>query len=267
MMASAGRQWKRKADVKGAGMRMAWIGVPLALLSFVTTPSSANPPPGLKLPMLVWNVNFNRSTAGQPPRPMTKEQIEAAGTNDWAKPPLATYIRLLWVSRRRTAIVEKEALGFKDQPVVFTVPDPGEPYWGPQMWFALPTDMAQHAKRIRVTLDASMATLARMGGFTLWDVAYITFFEDGTIRAGDVTELARYRPNTPVHFECEIAVPAKQVTIIVDDHKDRAVTVPWHQPRAPYFSSLGLEGIMPGGHGYPGRIAFNHIRLTLEEIF
>ncbi|HEY3397887.1 MAG TPA: hypothetical protein VGM19_09555 [Armatimonadota bacterium] len=235
----------------------------LALL-LVTVAASAAVPAGVQLPLVLWDVNFNADPVGRGPQPLTKAQIEAAGTDDWAKLPLRTYSALEYVTRTRTATVEKEALGLTDQPVLFVATENAQPHYGPRMWISLPYTVAKECKRLQLSLDVAMGSVTIMGGVHLWDAAGIEFYEDGSIKVG-TAEVGRYQANTPVHLDALIDVSAKTVTLTVDGRADAAITVPWTQPRATVFSSLVLDALLPGGHAWPGRIAFDNIKLVLLE--
>jgi len=236
----------------------------LLSVSLLCGASLATLPDGVKLPLLLLDVNFNQDTPGQPPRLPGKAQIEAAGQDEWKMLPVRTYTTLEFVTRTRTAVVRKEANGLIDQPVLFTVTENAQPHWGPRMWLSIPPAVAAQGKRYHLSLDVAMATIAKMGGVHLWDVAQIEFFEDGTVKLGQ-TELGRYKPNTPVHIDADIDADAKTVAVYLDGKKEQTVTLPWSRPKAGNFGAILLNGILPGGHCYLGRIAFDNIRVTLEE--
>ena len=235
----------------------------LALL-LATRAASAAPPAGVQLPMVMWDINFNADPVGRGPQPLTKAQIEAAGTDGWGQLPLHTYSALEYVSRTRVATVEKEALGLTDQPVLFVATENAQPHYGPRMWISLPYVVAQQCKRLRLSLDVAMGSVTIMGGILLWDAAEIEFYEDGSIKVG-TAEVGRYHPNTPVHVEAIIDVSAKTVALTLDGKTEEMVTVPGVRPRVPVFTSLVLDALLPGGHASPGRIAFDNIKLVLLE--
>ena len=239
---------------------LAALLLPIGLLS-------AAQPPSVKLPLVLWDMDFNRDPIGLPPQALTKAQIEAQSRLDtWRRFPMRTYSSLQYVTRTRTAVVEKAALGLKDKPVVFTFTENAQPHYGPQMGLQLPADVAAQAKRLRLSIDAAMGSVAMVGGIRLWDVVGVEFHGDGSVRANG-TGIARYQPHTPLHFEFLIDVTAKTVTITVDGKKGHAVTTRWYSPRAAHFGYLRLDGLLPGGHAWPGRIAFDNIKLVLEETF
>ena len=131
------------------------------------------------------------------------------------------------------------------------------------MSFGIPDAIAAVGKRWRVSLDVSIDNVTRMGGIGLLNVAELTFLEDGTVRFGE-TELARYRPATPLHLEFVIDVPTRTCTARCNDGEP--LTVKWRNQHAARFQHLRLDGLLPGGHARaPGQLAFDNIRIVLEE--
>jgi hypothetical protein len=225
----------------------------------------AQMPEDVKLPMVIYDVDFNDMPVDKPPQPTRKEEIEAAGKDPWKAVPRHTYSNIDFLTRDRTAIVKESAIGLEDKPVLFDCPDNRQPHWGPRMFLGIPHEIATSGKRFRVSLDVSMGSVTKMGGVGLGShVGEVTFFEDGTVRLGS-TEIARYQPAKPMHLEFLVDVPNRRVTVQVDDNEK--VTVPWRQPEARgVFHGLRLDGLLPGGHARaPGQLAFDNINITLEN--
>ena len=216
-------------------------------------------------PFVVWDIDFNAEKAGSPPSPLSAEQIEAAGKDVWKTLPIKTYFNIDFVTRTRTAIVREKAFGLEDQPMVFDMPDNHHPHWGPRVSFRVPHQVAGKTNRIRLSLDVSKNNVSKCGGFSLAEIAEIHFFEDGSVKAGK-TEVTRYRPNKPIHFDFEIDNTEKTVTITIDGDTSKKTDLPWRNPNAQLFSYLRLDGLMPGGFAYgPAKIAFDNIQLTVIE--
>jgi len=239
------------------------IVILLGLLSGCIPAASAA---GIETPHVVWDVTFNGQPLDAAPWCMSKEQLEkfnTAGDLSWT--PLKTCCSLTYVTRTRQAKVVKEAAGLMDTPLLFTYTEGAQPNWGPQVRFTVPPELASRAKKWKLSLDVSKGTVTISGGLTVWDVVGIDFTESGAVRVGDA-EVAHYVPNKPLHIDCEINVPEKTVRVIFDGAPSKTVSVAWHQPKAASFSSLRLDGLLPGGHAEaPGSIAFDNIRLTLVE--
>ena len=130
------------------------------------------------------------------------------------------------------------------------------------MFFNVPRPMAHAGKRFRVSLDVALGAVTKMGGVTVGDATEMRFFEDGTVRCGNA-EVARYRPSVPLHVEFLVAVPERTVTVSVD--RSKAVTVRWRRPKRGWFWGVRLDGLLPGGHARPGKIAFDNVTITLEK--
>jgi hypothetical protein len=226
---------------------------------------SAGAAPEIKKPLLVWDINFNADPSDKPPRPMTKEQIESQQKDILAALPVKTYSKIEYLTATRRATVVKEAAGLKDQPLFFVYEENAQPNYGPRMFCQLPFELAKKAKSWRLSFDVSKGDVAKSGGITLWDIAGIAFYEDGTVRAG-TAEIARYAANKPLHIECVINVPGKKTVITVNGKPESTVTIPWGKPNAPVFTTVTFDGLLPGGHAQaPSSIAFDNIRLVLEE--
>ena len=220
-------------------------------------------PPNVMLPLIVFDVDWREQDVGHTPQRARKEWLEEAAHDPWRALPWRTYTHLDYVTRDRTAIVADSALSLTDKPVVFTAPDGRQPHWGPRMSFGIPDAIAAVGKRWRVSLDVSIDNVTRMGGIGLLNVAELTFLEDGTVRFGE-TELARYRPATPLHLEFVIDVPTRTCTARCNDGEP--LTVKWRNQHAARFQHLRLDGLLPGGHARaPGQLAFDNIRIVLEE--
>jgi len=226
-------------------------------------PHALRLPSGVELPLVVFDVDWSDQAVGQMPRRAGKDWLEAAARAPWESLPWRTYTQLDYVTRDRTAIVAESALGLDDKPMVFTAPDGRQPHWGPRMSFTIPPAIAAAGGHWRVSLDVSIDNVTKMGGVSLEGVAALTFLEDGTVRLGQ-TELARYRPATPLHLEFVIDVPSRTCTARCNDGEP--LTVKWHNQRARFFQHLRLDGLLPGGHARaPGQLAFDNIRIVMEE--
>lgn len=226
-------------------------------------PNASRLPPGIELPLVVFDVDWSDQAVGHMPRRAGKDRLESAARAPWESLPWRTYTHLDYVTRDRTAIVADSALGLDDKPMVFTAPDGRQPHWGPRMSFVIPHAIAAVGRRWRVSLDVSIDNVTKMGGISLLGVAHLTFLEDGTVRLG-VTELARYRPSVPLHLEFVIDVPNRTCTVRCD--KGDPLTVTWGDQRTPRFEHLRLDGLLPGGHARaPGQLAFDNIKIMLEE--
>ena len=214
-------------------------------------------------PLIVFDVDWSDAPVGHTPQRPGKTWLEVSARDPWQTLPWRTYTHLDFVTRDRTAIVADSALGLTDKPIVFTAPDGRQPHWGPRMSFTIPNAIAAVGKRWRVSLDVSIDNVTKMGGIGLMGVGEMKFFEDGSVRFGE-TELARYRPATPLHLEFVIDVPTRTCTARCNDGEP--LTVKWDNPRATRFQHLRLDGLLPGGHARaPGRLAFDNIRVVVEE--
>lgn len=240
----------------------------LALLTSCAAAGAAEPnarrlPPDVILPLTTFDVDWSEQEAGHAPQRAGKAWIEDTTRDPWQTLPWRTYTRLDFVTRDRTAIVTDAALGLTEKPVVFTAPDGRQPHWGPRMSFAIPDAIAAVGQRWRVSLDVSIDNVTKMGGISLMGVGGLTFLEDGTVRFGE-TELARYRPATPLHLEFVIDVTTRTCTARCDDGEP--LTVKWHNQHATRFQHLRLDGLLPGGHARaPGQLAFDNIKIVLEK--
>lgn len=223
-----------------------------------------NRPDDLRLPCLIVDMNFNDQTIGQAPHPDDKQQLETIAQSPWKALPLKTYTQLDHITRGKTATVLASALGLNDQPVLFDCPDNRQPNWGPRMSINIPRAMIAVGHQYRVRFDVSLGTVTKMGGISLGNhVGDIRFFEDGTVRLGS-TEIVRYAPSQPLHFDCLIDNDNHQIKVQVD--KNEALDIPWQQPTARSgFTGIRLDGLLPGGHARVGSIAFDNVKITLEK--
>lgn len=216
-------------------------------------------------PLLVWDINFNADPTDKPPRPMTKEQIECQKKDIFSALPIKTFSKIEYLTATRRASVVKEAAGLNDQPLLFVYEENAQPHYGPRMFCQLPYELAKTGKSWRLSFDVSRGSVAKSGGITLWDIAGIAFFEDGTVRAG-TAEIARYVANKPLHMECVIDVPGKKAVITVNGKADSSVTIPWAKPASTAFTTVTFDGLLPGGHAEaPSSIAFDNIKLVMEK--
>lgn len=216
-----------------------------------------------KVPFLLWDINFNRDQAGQPPQPFSFAEIEAAGKDEWKMLPMRTFDSIDFVTRTRTAIVKDKAFGLDDKPVVFDMPNNHQPTWGPRMHILILHKVAQKIKRLHLSVDVAKNNVSKCGGFDLMGVVAIHYFEDGSVKARK-TEVSRYRAQKPIHFDIFIDNQKKTVEIIVDGNKNKKTKLPWRKPKVPVFRHLRLDGLMPGGFAMaPGKIAFDNIKLTV----
>ncbi len=227
-------------------------------------------PTGVELPLVVWNANFNQDAAGRPPQPLTKAQIEARGENPWKRPPLPTYDSLEFITRVRTAIVVKEALGLTDQPVLFSCPDNDQPHWGPRMTFSIPHEIALQGKRWRLSFDAAINNLTQMGGVYLLStrgrsLLDVGFFQGGSLKANAATEVGTYQAGAPVHLEIVLDAAANTCTVIVNGDAERAAILPWDRQDGSNLGHAVFNGLLPGGRAWPGQVAYDNIRLVMEE--
>ena len=216
-------------------------------------------------PLLVWDINFNGDALNEPPRPMTKEQIESQQGDVVASLPIKTYARIEYLTATRRATVMQEAAGLTDKPVLFVYEESAQPHYGPRMWCEVPKELAKWGKLWRLSFDVAKGDVEKSGGVKVWDVASLNFCEDGVVRAGTV-EIARYAPNKPLHIECVISVTDKTAKITVNGESGRSVEIPWEKPAAAAFSAVTFDGLQPGGFARaPSSIAFDNIRLVMEE--
>lgn len=230
----------------------------------VVRAGNVNPQPGLpeRLPVVVFDVDFNQSPVGLPPPTQSKEQIEAADAEPfWTRFPIRTCDALLWVTRTRRAVVAASAYGLEEKPVVLTYDESGQPQYGPQVVLTIPDGVAKVAGRYRLLLDVARNSQARSGGFTLDGVASVTFQEDGSVLAGKVN-IARYQPSVPLHFEVILDIANRTATYVIDGRKEQAATVPWAGRGS--FKMIRLDGVVPGFGDAPASIAFDNIKLILE---
>ena len=238
----------------------------VSLLVFLFTAFlSAEIPLENKIPLLVWDINFNDNPVDMAPQSMTKEQIENQQKDILAALPIKTYSKIEYLTPTRRAVVIKEAAGLKDQPVLFIYEESAQPHYGPRMWCSVPPELAKKGKLWRLSFDVSKGNVSISGGACLWDIGGISFYEDGTVRAGNA-EIARYSANKPLHIECIIDVPGKKVTFSANGKTESSVTIPWNRPNASFFQAMTFDGLLPGGHAEaPSSIAFDNIKLVMEE--
>ncbi|MFZ2656158.1 MAG: hypothetical protein WAX69_14600 [Victivallales bacterium] len=244
-------------------MKTLKIGFILSLLATCLSTAFAAE---IQTPLVVWDVNFNDQTIDAIPHGMSNDQLDAFNRKDdlsWI--PLKTYNQMAYVTRTRQAKIVQEAAGLKDKPMLFTHTELNQPHYGPQVLFNVPWDLAVKAKKWHLTLDVSKGSVEKSDGVTLWDVAGIKFHEDGTVRVNG-TEISRYASGKPLHMDFLISVPEKTVTVMFDGDTKKTLTLPWYQPNAAVFLNLRLDGVLPGGYCFPSSIAFDNIKLTLEEL-
>lgn len=227
-------------------------------------------PAGVVLPLVIWNANFNQDPVGRPPQPLTKAQIEARGEDPWQRPPLPTYDSLEFITRTRTATVVKEALGLTDQPVLFSCPDNNQPHWGPRMTFSIPHEIAAQGKRWRLSFDAAINNLTQMGGVYLLStrgrsVLDVGFFQGGSLKANAATEVGTYQAGVPLHLEIVADAAAGSFTVTSNGDVEHAVTLPWERQDGSNLGYAVFNGLLPGGRAWPGQVAYDNIRLVLEE--
>lgn len=217
-----------------------------------------------ELPLVLIDADFNADTVGRPPQGPTKEVLEKRTASFWGQFPHKTYAGLTYVTPTRVATVEASAFGLEDQPLVFSYDEAAHPQYGPQVVFPIPAEVNKIAKQYRLTFDLSKGDTAQAGGFTIGDIATLSFNEMGGLLANR-TEIYRYEARQPLHFDVLIDVPAKTATFTINGDKDHAATIPWARPTGT-LHSLRLEGLLPGGFGRaPGKLAFDNIKLVLEE--
>jgi hypothetical protein len=245
--------------------------LPFALgLLLAVSRLSAAVPAGVTLPLVIWNANFNQDPVGRPPQPLTKAQIEARGEDPWKRPPLPTYDSLEFITRTRTAIVVKEALGLTDQPVLFTCPDNNQPHWGPRMTFSVPYEVAMQGKRWRLSFDAAINSLTQMGGMYLLStrgrgILDVGFFQGGSLKANAATEVGAYQAGVPVHLEIVADAAAGTFMVTVNGKAENAVTIPWDRQDGSNLGCAVFNGLLPGGRAWPGQVAYDNIKLVMEE--
>lgn len=223
-------------------------------------------PAEIQPPLVVWNVTFNDQLPGLPPQGMTKKQLEEFNaTDDFSWLPLTTYRFLSCLTRTRQVKVVDSAGGLDDKPLLLSYSEGEQPHWGPQVWFVVPSHLVAMAKRWKLSLDVSKSNVSISGGFSLYDVASVDFTEAGAVRVNG-SELGHYASNQALHFEFEINVPEKTFVVIIDGKRKAPAAMKWTQPDAAYFSSLRLDGLLPGGHSEaPSSLAFDNIKLMLKE--
>ena len=222
----------------------------------------------IQTPLIVWDVNFNDQELDAPPRGMSKEQIEKFNTKgdlSWA--PLRTYNGLAYVTRTRHAKVVKAALGLTDKPLLFSAADvDARSYYSPQISLNVPWELAEKAKKWRLSLDVSKAVVVDSSFWAMfvWDVANIKLHWDGMVYVENGADVAvsSYYAGKPLHFDFLINVPEKIVTVMIDGDPKKSVTLPWRSPKAANFSVLKL-GLLTGGCS--SSIAFDNIKLIMEE--
>lgn len=243
----------------------------LTLLLLLMKTSSSGEALPLKLPQVVWDIDFNRCPEGVIPPGMTKEEQEAFLTpNAPGRLPIRTYSWLGYVTDTRRATVEKEAHGLRDSPLVFVFEENEQPTYGPMFSFLVPSDLAKAGARWRLELDTSRNMVGISGGIHLSGVAGCEFFEDGLLKNRKVG-LGRYAGNSPIHLTFLIDARDQTVRITMrckETLKAQELLFPWSDLRVKRFNELRLHGLLPGGHAEaPASIAFDNIKLTLEEIF
>ena len=223
-------------------------------------------PPRVKLPLLVWDVNFNDNPLDLPPQPLSKEKIEALGKlSEWERLPVRTCSGIEHITETRQATVVKEAGGLKDKPLLFTYTENAQPQYGPLVRITVPLEVAKHGALWKLSFDVAKTNIAISGGIHLWDIAGIEFFEDGTVRVGEA-QISRYAANKPLHIECMIDAVKRTAKITVDGNNETSVTVPWRYQKGESFNMLILHGVLPGGHGEtPSPMVFDNIKLVMEE--
>ena len=242
----------------------------LLILVSCAVAGSAAVPAGVTLPLVVWDTNFSQETVGQSPHPLSKAQIEARGEDPWKRPALPTYDSLEFVTRDRTAVVVKEALGLTDQPVLFTCPDNNQPHWGPRMGWGVPPEVAAQGKRWRLSFDASMGCVAQMGGMYLLStrgrsIFDVGFFNAGSIKVNNATEVGTYQAGVPVHLDIVADADASTFVVTVNGKAENSVTVPWDRADGTNLGYAVFNGLLPGGRAWPGQLAYDNIKLVLEE--
>jgi len=226
-------------------------------------------PAPVKLPLLVWDLNFNEDPEGAPPRGPSREELEVLSTSPWNGLPIKTYCErgLIYITRSRIASVENSPLGLKGRALLLTMGDHDHPQYGPQLRLQIPDPIVKAASLWKFEMDVAKDVISRSGTITLWDIANIRFMEDGTVRCEQV-ELGRYQPNTPRHLKVEVDNKAGTMKIIWADASP--VIIPWRTDvsrRPDGLSSIILGGITPGSYAEtPAKIAYDNIRLTLLEL-
>jgi hypothetical protein len=229
-------------------------------------------PAGVTFPLVVVDCNFNDQTVGRPPQPLTKAQIEARGEDPWKRPPMPTYDLMEFTTLERTAIVVKSALGLTDQPVLFTLPDNNQPDWGPRITFNVPPEIAAEGKRWLLSFDTALNCLTQMGGMyvlgsngrAIFDVG---FFQGGSLKANAATEVGTYQAGVPVHIEIVADAVANNFIVTVNGKTANAVTIPWDRKDGNNLGCMVFNGLLPGGRAWPGQVAYDNIKLVLEEAF
>jgi len=85
-------------------------GLLLAGLALAQAARAAEPAGATKLPLLVWDINFNNEPLDGPPQPLSKEQIEEQERlSEWQRLPIRTYSKIEFLTATRVATVVKEA--------------------------------------------------------------------------------------------------------------------------------------------------------------
>jgi hypothetical protein len=247
--------------------KIATMSLLLAGLMAAQTAVGAETPPAVKLPLVVWDINFNENSLDAPPPPLTKEQIEAeAKLTVWERLPISRCGNMDYVTKNNRVTVVQEAAGLKDKPLLLAYTDASSG-WGPRVWINVPFEVARQGTVWTLTFDVAKGNVFKSGGVIglSWGTFGLNFYEDGTVKAGTV-EVARYAANKPLHFEFRIDVTAKTVAITVDGNTARTVTLPWGNQKAQFFSGITINGVLPGGFGgAPGLIAFDNIKLVMEK--
>ncbi len=227
----------------------------------------AETPPALKLPLVVWDINFNDNPIDAPPPPLTKEQIEAeTKLTEWERLPIRRCGKMDYITKTRQALVVQEAAGLKDKPLLLAYTEGRQPHWGPRVWIQIPPEVARQGTVWTLTFDVAKGNIEKSGGVSeIRGLFGLKFFEDGMVKAG-TTEVARYAANKPLHFEFRIDTVAKTVAITVDGNTARTIIKPWGNQKVQFFEGITLNGLFPGGHGRaPSTMVFDNIKLVMEK--
>lgn len=245
--------------------RNSWLTA--SAMSLVALGSAhAEPPDAIKFPFVVWDVNFDSQEVGAVPRGLSKAEVEKIQQADpMAGYPRRTYDALGWNTRTRWVTIQDSLGELQGKPLVFVFEEdrPPAPHYGPQMLFRLPSEISVLGGKYRLSLDLAKDNLAQAGGFSLGDVAQVSFREEGWIVANK-NQIGLFKPGVPIHFDLLIDAREKTVTFTIDGDESKAVTMPWIRSKGS-FTGLRLDGYQPGGFARgKGRIAFDNIKLTIE---